>query len=82
MNSVKCAFDVSAGNFLGFLVHHRGIEIDENKARGIINALPPMTKKQLQSLLGQINFLRLHNEFGRKDEGFLHIVEVERLGQV
>ena len=32
MNPAKCAFGVSAGNFLGFLVHHRGIEIDENKA--------------------------------------------------
>nr|XP_028954624.1 uncharacterized protein LOC114823295 [Malus domestica] len=31
MNPAKCAFDLSAGNFLGFLVHHRGIEVDENK---------------------------------------------------
>ncbi|KAM1677921.1 hypothetical protein ACFXTN_034692 [Malus domestica] len=58
MNPAKCAFGVSAGNFLGFLVHHRGIEVDENKARAIINAPPPTTKKQLQSLLGKINFLR------------------------
>ena len=58
MNPAKCAFGVSAGNFLGFLVHHRGIEVDENKARAILTASPPTTKKQLQSLLGQINFLR------------------------
>ncbi|KAM2296835.1 hypothetical protein ACFX1S_036454 [Malus domestica] len=58
MNPAKCAFGVSAGNFLGFLVHHRGIEVDENKARAIISAPPPTTKKQLQSLLGKINFLR------------------------
>ena len=58
MNPAKCAFDVSAGNFLGFLVHHRGIEIDENKARTILSTPPPTAKKQLQSLLGQINFLR------------------------
>ncbi|KAM1702095.1 hypothetical protein ACFXTN_025273 [Malus domestica] len=57
MNPTKCAFSVSASNFLGFLVHHRGIKVDENKARAIINALPLMTKKQLQSLLGKINFL-------------------------
>ncbi|MCO6517315.1 MAG: RNA-directed DNA polymerase, partial [Snodgrassella sp.] len=50
MNPAKCAFGVSAGNFLGFLVHHRGIEIDENKARAIINMPAPRTKKQLQSL--------------------------------
>ncbi|KAM1233697.1 hypothetical protein ACFX2J_003377 [Malus domestica] len=53
MNSAKCAFGVLAGNSLGFLVHHRGIEVDENKARVIISAPPPTTKKQLQSLLGR-----------------------------
>ncbi|KAM1819040.1 hypothetical protein ACFX11_000762 [Malus domestica] len=58
MNPAKCAFGVSAGNFLGFLMHHFGIEVDENKARAIINAPPPTTKKQLLSLLGKINFLR------------------------
>ncbi|KAB2602784.1 hypothetical protein D8674_003789 [Pyrus ussuriensis x Pyrus communis] len=60
---IECAFGVSAGNFLGFLVHHRGIEVDANKARAIISALPPITKKQLQSLLGQINFLRRFIEY-------------------
>ncbi|KAM1800683.1 hypothetical protein TB2_031681 [Malus domestica] len=45
INPAKCAFGVSAGNFLGFLVHHRGIEVDENKARAIINAPPPTMKK-------------------------------------
>ncbi|KAM2145035.1 hypothetical protein ACFX1R_048640 [Malus domestica] len=59
MNPAKCIFGVSAGNFLGFLVHHRGIEVDTNKARAIIDAPPPTTKKQLQSLLGKINCLRL-----------------------
>ena len=27
MNTNKCAFGVSAGQFLGFMVHERGIEI-------------------------------------------------------
>ncbi|XP_008223134.1 PREDICTED: uncharacterized protein LOC103322954 [Prunus mume] len=58
MNPKKCVFGVQAGNFLGFLVHQRGIEIDKNKARSIIEALPPRNKKELQSLLGKINFLR------------------------
>ncbi|CAL8087195.1 unnamed protein product [Prunus armeniaca] len=46
------------GNFLGFLVHQRGIEVDKNKAKSIIEALPPRNKKELQSILGKINFLR------------------------
>ncbi|KAM1945529.1 hypothetical protein ACFX13_000507 [Malus domestica] len=57
MNPAKCAFGVSVDNFLGFLVHHRGIQVDENKAQVIIDAPPPTTKKQLQSLLDKINFL-------------------------
>ncbi|CAL2270312.1 unnamed protein product [Prunus armeniaca] len=58
MNPKKCVFGVQAGNFLGFLVHQRGIEIDKNKTKSIIEALPPRNKKELQSLLGKINFLR------------------------
>ncbi|XP_050233412.1 uncharacterized protein LOC126681899 [Mercurialis annua] len=67
MNLLKCAFGVSAGNFLGFLVHQRGVEVDKNKAHAIINAEPPKTKKQLQRLIGQINFLRrfISNTAGR-----------------
>ena len=35
MNLLKCAFGVTAGNFLEFLVYQRGIEIDKNKAWAI-----------------------------------------------
>ncbi|CAL8152483.1 unnamed protein product [Prunus armeniaca] len=48
MNPKKCVFGVQAGNFLGFLVHQRGIEADKNKAKSIIEALPPQNKKELQ----------------------------------
>ena len=58
MNPLKCAFRVLTGNFLGFLVHQRGIEVDKNKAKAIQAAQPPRNKKEFQRLLGQINFLR------------------------
>ncbi|CAL8174735.1 unnamed protein product [Prunus armeniaca] len=58
MNPKKCVYGVQVGNFLGFLVRQRGIEIDKNKAKSIMEALPPRNKKELQSLLGKINFLR------------------------
>ncbi|KAM1639367.1 hypothetical protein ACFXTN_008663 [Malus domestica] len=60
MNPAKCAFGVSAGNFLGFLVHHHGIEVDANKARVIINAPPPTMKKQLQFLLDKFKWKDKH----------------------
>ncbi|CAL9020214.1 unnamed protein product, partial [Prunus brigantina] len=47
MNPKKCAFGVTAGNFLGFLVHQRGIEVDKNKATAIMTAPSPRTKKEL-----------------------------------
>jgi hypothetical protein len=31
MNPLKCAFGVSAGKFLGFIIHEPGIEIDTKK---------------------------------------------------
>ncbi|CAL8174634.1 unnamed protein product [Prunus armeniaca] len=43
------------GNFLGFLLHQRGTEIDKNNAKAIIDVPPLKNKKGLQSLLGQIN---------------------------
>lgn len=36
MNPLKCAFSVSSGLFLGFIVRHRGIEIDPKKITTII----------------------------------------------
>ncbi|XP_004295616.1 PREDICTED: uncharacterized protein LOC101299459 [Fragaria vesca subsp. vesca] len=58
MNPTKCVFFVETSDFLGFLVHLRGIEIPKDKAQAVITASPPTTKKELQQLLGRINFLR------------------------
>jgi hypothetical protein len=35
MNPLKCAFDVSAGKFLGFIIHKHGIEINDKKIESI-----------------------------------------------
>ncbi|KAI5402796.1 hypothetical protein KIW84_050412 [Lathyrus oleraceus] len=47
-----------AGDFLGFGVHKKGIEVNQSKTKAIMDVKPPSTKKELQSLLGKINFLR------------------------
>ena len=52
MNPNKCAFGVSAGQFLGFMVHERGIEVGQKSIKAIDEAVPPTTKIELQSLLG------------------------------
>jgi hypothetical protein len=35
MNPLKCAFSVSAGKFLGFIIHENGIEIDPTKIESV-----------------------------------------------
>ena len=58
LNPFKCAFGIQARNFLGFLVHQRGVEVDQNKAKAIISVKAPQIKKEFQKFLGQVNYLR------------------------
>ena len=58
MNPNKCAFRVLAGQFLGFMVHERGIKIGQKSIKAIDGAVSPTTKIELQSLLGKINFIK------------------------
>jgi hypothetical protein len=58
LNPNKCAFGVSAGEFLGFLVHERGIEVGKKSMKAIDEVIPPTNLKELQSLLVKINFVR------------------------
>jgi hypothetical protein len=41
MNPKKCAFSVSAGQFLGFLVHEGGMEIGLKSQEGVKTMVPP-----------------------------------------
>ena len=58
MNPMKCAFRVSAGKFLGFLVHHRGISVDPAKATTIATMKRPTTVRELKSFLGRVSYIR------------------------
>jgi hypothetical protein len=44
MNPNKCAFGVSVGQFLGFMVHERGIEVGMKSKTAIDEAVPPTNK--------------------------------------
>ena len=54
LNLSKCAFGVTAGKFLGFMVSQRGIEVNPNKIRAIIKIAPPRNVKEVQSLNGKV----------------------------
>ena len=54
LNPSKCVFGVIAGKFLGFMVSQRGIEVNSEKVRVIMELGPPRTVKEVQSLNGKI----------------------------
>jgi len=70
MNPNKCAFGVSAGQFLGFMVHQRGIEISRRSIDAINKIVAPTNKTELQSLIGKINFIR---RFTSNLSGKIHV---------
>ena len=57
MNPLKCAFGVSFGKFLGFLVHNRGIDVDLTKATTIAIMRPPAMVKKLKIFLGNVSYI-------------------------
>src|SRR4051812_37976354 len=77
MNPLKCAFFVQAGDFLGFVVHKKGIEINQNKTKAIMQTKAPSTKKELQSLLGKINFLRFISNLSGRIQAFSPLLRLK-----
>ena len=57
LNLAKCSFSVSAGKFLGFIVNHRGIEVNPNKIKEVLDMLSPSGIKEVQRLTGRITAL-------------------------
>ena len=54
LNPTKCAFGVSIGKFLGFIVNSRGIEAIPDKIKVVLDMLPPSNVKKIQRLTGRI----------------------------
>ena len=47
LNAFKCSFGIGSGKFLGYMVTHRGIEVDPNQIRAINNLQPPRNPKEV-----------------------------------
>ena len=54
LNPAKCAFGVSAGKFLGFIVNHRGIEANPDKIKAVLDMPSPSGIKEVQRLTERI----------------------------
>ena len=58
MNPLKCAFGVTSGKFLGFVVRYRGIEVDPSKIKAIMEMPPPRNLRELRGLQGRLAYIR------------------------
>ena len=54
LNASKCFFGVGSRKFLGYMVTHRGIEVNPNQIKAINNLQPPRNPQEVQKLTGMI----------------------------
>jgi hypothetical protein len=54
MNTLKCAFGVSVGKFLVFIIHEHDTEINPKQVESMKKVKAPTCKKELQSFLGKV----------------------------
>ena len=54
LNPSKCAFGVTVGKVLGFMVSQRGIEANSDKIKAIVEMTPSKNMKEVQRLNGKV----------------------------
>jgi len=57
LNPAKCTFGVKTGKLLGFIVSQKGIEVDPDKLRDIIEIPISNTEKEVRGFLGRLNYI-------------------------
>ncbi|PKI74514.1 hypothetical protein CRG98_005091 [Punica granatum] len=57
LNPAKCTFGVKSGKLLGFIVSEKGIEVDPDKVKAIMELPPPSTVREVRSFLGRLNYI-------------------------
>ena len=57
LNPVKCTFGVKSRKLLGFVISQKGIEVDLDKVKEILEMPKPRTEKQVRGFLGRLNYI-------------------------
>jgi len=57
LNPAKCTFEVKSGKLLGFAVSQKGIEVEPEKVKAILEIPEPCTEKQVRGFLGHLNYI-------------------------
>ena len=76
LNPAKCAFGVSVGKFVGFIVNSREIEANPNKIKVVLDMLPPSNVKDIQCLTERIVVLsRFVSKASNKCQPFFQVLK-------
>ncbi|XP_057426098.1 uncharacterized protein LOC130719491 [Lotus japonicus] len=54
LNPEKCSFGIQGGKFLGFMLTSRGIEVNPDKGKAILEMKSPTSVKEVQRLTGRM----------------------------
>ena len=57
LNPAKHTFGVKLGKLLGFIFSEKGIEVDPDKVRAIMEMLALNTEKEVRGFLGRLNYI-------------------------
>ena len=76
LNPSKCAFGVSLGKFLGFIVNNRGIEANPDKIKAVLDMPSPSSITEVQRITGRIAVLsRFVSRASDKCQPFFQILK-------
>ena len=62
LNPKKCTFGVTSGKLLGYMVSERGIEVDPDKIRAILDIPASRTKREVRGFLGRLQYISRFND--------------------
>ena len=57
LNPKKCTFGVTFRKLLGHIVSERGIEVDLEKIKAILDMPNPRTEKEIRGFLGRLQYI-------------------------
>ncbi|RVW24395.1 Retrovirus-related Pol polyprotein from transposon 297 [Vitis vinifera] len=57
LNPKKCTFGVTSGKLLGHMVSERGIKVDLDKIKAILDMPVPRTEKEIRGFLGRLQYI-------------------------
>ena len=57
LNPKKCTFGVTSGKLLGYMVNERGIKVDLDKIRAILDMPTPRIEREVRGFLGRLQYI-------------------------